>query len=56
MRKVAQAVSYVALGGVVLFPALFAAGALSHSALKGALLAVTAVWFASAPLWMGREG
>jgi high-affinity nickel permease len=56
MKKVAQAVSFVALGGVVLFPVLFAAGTLSLGAMKGALLAVTAVWFASAPLWMGREG
>jgi hypothetical protein len=56
MRKIAQAISFVALGGVVLFPVLFASGVLSLSAMKGALLGVTGVWFVSVPLWMGREG
>jgi hypothetical protein len=56
MKRIAQAISYIALGGVILFPILFAMGTLSLGAMKGALLAVTGVWFASAPLWMERGG
>ena len=54
MRRVLQVISWVSLVGVILPPTLFLFDGLSLSATKWWMLAATAVWFISTPLWMGR--
>ncbi|MDN3556550.1 hypothetical protein [Halomonas maura] len=55
MRKLLQTISIAMLVLTVLFPVLYLADAMGESAMKGAMLAVTVVWFAVTPLWMGKE-
>ena len=55
MRIVLQIVSWAALAATALAPVLFmrpSQVALSHT--KLVMLLATIVWFATAPLWMGR--
>lgn len=52
MKLLGKVGSAVALAGVLVPPALFLLGRLELAAVHGWLLAATALWFASAPLWM----
>ncbi|HLP07765.1 MAG TPA: hypothetical protein VK178_06335 [Opitutaceae bacterium] len=55
MRTLARLVSFLALAGIIVPPALYLAGVLSLPAVKTWMLASTLAWFATVPLWMGRE-
>ena len=54
MSLLLQFASWLALGATALAPILFVAGQLSLPSAKWAMLLATIVWFATAPLWMGR--
>jgi hypothetical protein len=54
MRLILQVISWVALVATALAPVLFLTGHLSLPNNKLAMLLATIVWFATAPLWMGR--
>lgn len=56
MRIVLQIVSWAALVATIVPPILFLAGRLTLDQSKWTLLLATVVWFATAPLWMGRGG
>jgi hypothetical protein len=49
-----QSVSWISLAATALAPLLFVAQQLSLPQTKLAMLLATIVWFATAPLWMGR--
>jgi hypothetical protein len=55
MRKMATAVSAVALIVVIAAPVLFFLGRMGLDAVKGWMLAATVVWFVATPLWMERS-
>jgi hypothetical protein len=55
MRTIAQFVSLMALIGTISPSILFVTGGLAHEPMKFWMLVATAVWFVSAPMWMGRE-
>lgn len=55
MRTLAQIVSFLALGAIIVPPLLYLAGGLTLPVVKGWMLAATLVWFATVPFWMGRE-
>ncbi len=55
IKKVAMPVSFLALGATLLFPILFAAGAIGLETMMGGMLPAALLWFASAPLWMERK-
>lgn len=55
MRKLLQTISMTMLVLTVLFPVLYLVDAVGESTMKWAMLAVTVIWFAVTPLWMGRE-
>jgi hypothetical protein len=54
MRVVLQVVSWAALAGTIVPPALYLNGQITLDDTKLAMLVATVVWFATAPLWMGR--
>lgn len=55
MRRFLQTISIVMLVLTVLFPSLYLFDVMGESAMKGAVLIVTVVWFIVTPIWMGRE-
>ncbi|PCF93815.1 hypothetical protein [Vreelandella nigrificans] len=55
MRALLQVVSLLMLVLTVIFPMLYLFDAVSEATLKGAILAISVVWFLATPLWMGRE-
>ncbi|MFG6666184.1 hypothetical protein ACGK9R_03655 [Halomonas sp. HNIBRBA4712] len=56
MRKLLQGISLLMLVLIVLLPLAYLFDVVSESTMKGAILAVTALWFVITPLWMKREG
>jgi len=55
MRMVARLVSFVALVGTILPPALFFAGRIDLDATKWWMLVATGAWFVATPIWMDRK-
>jgi len=55
MRRVAQAVSWLSLPGVVLPAFLYLSGSMTLDSVKAWMLVFSAAWFASVPIWMGRK-
>jgi hypothetical protein len=55
MKTVLQIVSWAALAATALSPILFLVGRITLDQSKTLLLVATAVWFATASLWMGRS-
>ncbi len=55
MRTTTRFVSWLALAGLLVLPAVYLAGGIALPALKVWLLALTGVWFASVPFWMDRK-
>lgn len=56
MRSLLQIISLSMLILTVMFPLLYLFDAVNESTMKGAILAVTVVWFVATPLWMKWEG
>lgn len=56
MRVILQIVSWAAILATIIPSILFLAGRMTLDQSKWWLLAATVVWFATAPLWMGRGG
>jgi hypothetical protein len=54
MRFVLQIVSWASLAATALAPILFLIGRIKLDQSKMLLFVATAVWFATASLWMGR--
>ncbi len=55
MNKIAQVISLITLGLVVVPCLLYFVGAIGLDAVKWAALAGTIGWFISTPLWMSRK-
>lgn len=55
MQTIAKIVSYIALAGIIVPPALYLAGSLPLPAVKVWMLVATVVWFVTVPFWMGRK-
>ncbi|MFN3159027.1 MAG: hypothetical protein ACE37I_06915 [Rubinisphaera brasiliensis] len=55
MRNSVKLISFLGLGTTLLAAILFWAGMFDLPTAKIAMLAGTIVWFATCPLWMGRE-
>ena len=55
MRRVLQALSWIALAATVLPSVLLLTGRMELDDVKSAMLVATIVWFVATPLWMGRE-
>lgn len=56
MRTLLQITSFSMLILTVMFPLLYLFDVVNESTMKGAILAVTVVWFVATPLWMKWEG
>jgi hypothetical protein len=54
MRILLQVVSWLALAATIAAPVLFFMNRLTLDQTKSSMLLATVVWFATAPLWMGR--
>jgi hypothetical protein len=52
VKKLAKLASALALAGTVAPAVLYLLGRLELAGVHGLMLAATALWFASAPLWM----
>jgi len=55
MRRIFQALSWLALAGTLLPAVLFYLGKLDLDQVKLSMLVATVVWFLATSLWMGRE-
>jgi len=55
MQTIAKIVSYIALAGIIVPPALYLAGSLPLPAVKLWMLVATVVWFVTVPFLMGRK-
>lgn len=55
MQAFAKIVSFLALLGIVVPPALYLVGHLGLDTVKLWMLGATVLWFASVPFWMGRS-
>ncbi len=55
MRKVLPILSWIALVGVIAPPVMYLADFVTLESVKTWMLVFTIVWFATAPLWMGRR-
>jgi hypothetical protein len=55
MRNTTIIVALVALAATILPSCLYFLGVIEHNVVKTIALVGTALWFASAPLWIGRE-
>lgn len=55
MKRVAQALSVVALTGTLLPPVLFFAGTMDLAAAQRWLLGATLLWFVATPFWMEHK-
>jgi hypothetical protein len=53
-RLLLQLLSWAALAGSIVPPALYLVGRLELPAVKWAMLIATLVWFVATPLWMGH--
>lgn len=54
MRIMLQIISWAALAGTAIAPILFLLSRITLDQSKLLLLVTTAIWFASASLWMGQ--
>lgn len=55
MIAAARVVSWLALAGTIAPAILYAGGQVTLDQTKMWMLVATVVWFAAAPLWMGRR-
>jgi hypothetical protein len=55
MKRTAQIISWLALGGTLLPPCLFFADRLSPAATQGWMLLAAVIWFVAAPVWMEHK-
>jgi hypothetical protein len=55
MYKPLKILSFATLAGVIVPPLLYFAGVMGSEPVKWIALASTVCWFATTPLWMGRE-
>jgi hypothetical protein len=55
MKNATIIVALAALAATILPSCLYFLGVIEHDSVKIAALIGTALWFASAPLWIGRE-
>jgi hypothetical protein len=55
MKRIAQAISIVALVGTLLPPCLFFADALDLATAKPWMFAAACVWFLATPFWMEHK-
>ena len=55
MKRIALAVSVLALLGIIVPPCLFFSSQLELGTTKQWMLAATVVWFVSTPLWMEHQ-
>lgn len=56
MRKIVQAVSWLALAATILPAVSFLTGSLELDNVKLIMNVAMVGWFVATPLWMGREG
>jgi len=56
MRVILQIVSWASIVATIVPSLLFLMGRMTLDQSKWVLLVATVVWFATAPLWMGRGG
>jgi hypothetical protein len=55
MKKILETISYLSLVLIVAVPVLFYAEKITLEMNKTLMIVATAIWFASALCWMGRE-
>jgi hypothetical protein len=55
MKRIAQAVSLVALAGTLAPPCLFFAGVLDLAAMQRWMLDAAILWFIATPFWMEHK-
>ncbi|MGD9021518.1 MAG: hypothetical protein PVF46_06935 [Lysobacterales bacterium] len=55
MKKLVPIISFLGLALVILPACLYLAGAMDKPQIKILMLIGTALWFISAPLWIGRN-
>ncbi len=55
MRRILQAISWIALIATALPSILFLQGSMDLDSAKLIMLLATIVWFVATPMWMGRE-
>jgi len=55
MRDLARIISWIALAGVIVPSFLYLSGQMELPRVKWVMLIATVVWFATVPLWMGRQ-
>jgi hypothetical protein len=55
MRRLLQAISWIAFAATIAPSVLFLAGQLTLDQTKLIMLVATIVWFSATPLWMGRN-
>ncbi|EMI41886.1 hypothetical protein [Rhodopirellula sp. SWK7] len=55
MNNTLKVASLIGLVFVTVPSVIYFAGGMGHSAVKTTALIGTIIWFASTPLWMGRE-
>lgn len=55
MKRIAQALSGIALAGTLLPPCLFFAELIELAAAQQCMLAAALVWFAATPFWMEHK-
>lgn len=55
VRRLVQLISWVALLGTIVPPALFLAKRIDLAQSQWWMLLATVVWFVATPLWMGRK-
>ena len=54
-RLIAQIISWAALAATIVPAMLYVGGGMGLPQVKTWMLVATAVWFASTPVWMGRN-
>ena len=55
MRRLLQAVGWVALLGTIVPSLLYLRGGIEHPLVNTVMAAATLLWFATAPWWMERQ-
>jgi hypothetical protein len=55
MKRIAQAISYLALAATLLPPLLFFADRITLPGTKTCMLVAAVVWFIATPLWMEHK-
>jgi hypothetical protein len=55
MQLILKTLSYLALAALFTAPALYFVGTIPKPPMQTAMLLATALWFSTAPFWMGRK-